>query len=174
MTEFNGKGTLGKKIFIVLVVLMVLLSIKIVTHGKVLIVEDLEGQVKNEFYLPGNTFTLGYIHSVELTPAEELFKVGKDNTLMLYETIYESFGVGLPFSKEEGQLDIKDGKLILKVQRPMDSIKLRVSPIPKHWLSIGDERYELIQLIDKPDDLVKIYAVDRLGFKAFGKFYKIY
>lgn len=174
MTDFIGKGTLGKKIFIVLFVLTVLISIKIVSHGKVLIVEDLEGQAKNEFFLPDKTFTLGYIHSVELTPAEELFRVGQDNTLMLYETIYESYGVGLPFLKEEGELDIKDGKFILKIQRSMDSIKLRVSPIPKHWLSIGDERYELIQLIEKPKDLVEIYAVDRWGLKVFGKFYKIY
>ena len=174
MTDFNGKGTFGKKIFIVLVILMVLLLTKLVTHGKVLIVEDLEGQAKNEFFLPGNTFTLGYIHSVELTPAEELFRVGRDNTLMLYETIYESLWGRPALSQEEGEFDIKDGKFILKVQRPMDSIKLRVSPIPKHWVSIGDERYELIQLIDRPEDLVKIYAVDRWGFKAFGKFYKIY
>lgn len=174
MTDFNGKGTLRKKIFIVFFVLMVLLSIKIVTHGKVLIVEDLDGQAKNEFFLPDKTFTLGYIHSVELTPAEELFRVGQDNTLMLYETIYESYGVGLPFLKEEGELDIKDGKFILKTQRPMDSIKLRVSPIPKHWLSIGDERFELIQLIEKPEDLVEIYAADRWGLKIFGEFYKIF
>ena len=174
MIDFNRKGTLGKKIFVVLILLMVLLFTKLATHVKVLIVNDLEGQKKNEFTLPGNTFTLGYIHSVLLTPVEELFRVEQDNTLMLYETIYESFGVGLPYSEEDGEFEIKDGKFIMKIQRPMDSIKLRVSPIPKHWLSIGAIRYEFIQLVATPDNLVEIYVMDRWGFKLGGKFYKIY
>ena len=170
MTDFKGKGIFFKILFILILVLLT----NLVTHEKVLIVEDLDGHVKNEFFLPDKTFTLGYIHSVLLTPAQELFRVDKDNTLMLYETIYESFGVGLPYSQEEGEFDIVDGKFILKIHRSMDSIKLRVSQIPKHWLSIGDDRYELIQLIEKPDDLIEIQAVDRWGFKFGEKFYKFY
>jgi hypothetical protein len=174
--DFKEKGSLGKKISILLIVLilMVLGATSLVKDEKVLIIEDVDHPMKTELHLPDGKFTLGYIHSVLLTPAEEYFSVADNNQLKLYKTIYESFGVGLPYSQEKWDFDIKDGKFILKVQRVTDAIHLRVSPIPKHWVSIGEERYELIDLVAVPEDLVKIYVVKEQGFRIGKKFIKLF
>ncbi|TCO70175.1 DUF1850 domain-containing protein [Marinisporobacter balticus] len=177
MWDFQNESIFGKKIVIACILcigLIVLCSKSFLKEEKVLIVEDLDKKMKTEYVLPDKTFTLGYIHSVLLTPAEEYFKVEDDNNLMLYKTIYESFGVGLPFSQEKWEFDIKNGKFILNIKRSCDLIHLRVSPIPKHWLSIGEDRYELINLVKEPEDLVKIYAVDQWGFKVGKQFYKVF
>lgn len=168
------QGILGKKIWIIGILLVVLILTNFVSHEKILIVEDLDKHKKNEFFLPEKTFSLGYIHSVLLTPAEEFFRVERDNTLMLYKTIYESFGVGLPYSQEEWDFEIKDGKFLLNIERPFHSIKMRVSSIPHHWVNIGEERYELTEFVAQADDLIEIYAVDRWGLKVGKRFYKLF
>ncbi|WP_300300948.1 DUF1850 domain-containing protein [Anaerosolibacter sp.] len=165
---------MNKKIIVLLIMLILILSTKVVVHGKVLIVEDVDNDMKKEFFLPEDVFTLGYIHSVLLTPAEEFFQVKQDNTLMLYKTVYESFGVGLPYSQEEWQFDMENNKFVLKIERPFPSIKLRVSPIPEHWISIGEDRYEMLDLVAEPDDLVEIYAEDRWGLKLGKKYHMIF
>ncbi|WP_053955453.1 DUF1850 domain-containing protein [Inediibacterium massiliense] len=161
------------KIIVLCILIVGLILIRNMKCEKVLVVEDVDEHVKNEFILLDPKFTIGYTHSVLLTPVEEFFQVKDSHKLFLYETIYESFGVGLPYSQEEGDFQIKDGKFILKIQRNFDAIHLRVSPIPKHWLSVGDHRYELIDLVKKPDDLIKIYVVDRWVLKI-GKDYKTF
>lgn len=170
----GSQGSLRKKIIPICMILMVLLLTNLVAHEKLLIIEDLDNQKKNEVFLPEKTFTLGYIHSVLLTPAEEYFRVEKGNELMLYKTIYESFGVGLPYSQEEWDFEIKGDKFILNIKRPFPSIKMRISPIPKHWLGVGETRYELMDFVEKPDDLVEIYAVDRWGLKIGKRFYDLF
>ncbi|WDV44892.1 DUF1850 domain-containing protein [Clostridiaceae bacterium M8S5] len=140
----------------------------ILSYDKVLVIEDLDEYSKVKFVLEDNEFTLGYIHSVLLTPAEEVFTVGRDNELLLQKTIYESFGVGLPYDREKYKFEIKDGKFILYVKRSFDSINMRISSIPKHWLQIGNAKYQLVDLIAKEEDLIKIYAKNTLIIK-FGK-----
>lgn len=172
--DVKKKGTLGKKIGILCILFILLFSKKFLSDEKVLVVEDVDQNIMKEFWLPDETFTLGYIHSVLLTPAEEYFRIEDGNQLMLYKTIYESFGVGLPYSQKQWKFDIENGKFILNIERSFDSIPVRVSPIPKHWLSIGKDRYELMDLVEKPEDLVKIYAVERWGFKVGKRFYKLF
>lgn len=177
MSDFKKRGTLGKKIVLVCIlctIFILLFSENFLSKEKVLVIEDVDKNMKNEFFLPEGNFTLGYIHSVLLTPAEEYFKVGDNNKLVLYKTIYESFGVGLPYSQEKWEFDIKNGKFILKVKRTIEAINLRVSPIPKHWLTIGENRYELIDLVKEPEDLVKIYADDIWGIKIGKRFRKLF
>ncbi|WP_129600672.1 DUF1850 domain-containing protein [Anaerophilus nitritogenes] len=148
----------------IIIVCMLLVGVILITDSKskkVLVIEDLDENIKHEFILPDSKFSIGYTHSVLLTPVEEFFQIKNKNELSLYKTIYESFGVGLPYSQQEGDFEIKNGKFILKINRDFHDIHLRVSPIPKHWLSVGDHRYELIDLVKKPDDLIKIYIVDR-------------
>jgi len=45
---------------------------------------------------PGNEFALGYIHSVELSPVWDYFRVDDSYRMILYETAIRSFNTGLP------------------------------------------------------------------------------
>ncbi len=175
MFEFRENGKLEIKVITIVticVIAFVVLFNNVFSYEKVLVIEDVDNKCRHEFLIPDREFVLGYIHSVELTPAEEFFHLEDDNTLMLEKTVYKSFGVGLPFSQEKWDFVIEDGKFILDINRSFDSVKIRVSPIPKHWLEINGKKYELIDLVAKPDDLVDIYATNKWVF-AIGKLYNI-
>ncbi|BEP29087.1 DUF1850 domain-containing protein [Helicovermis profundi] len=168
----NNRKKIVSSLLIIVFIVIVFLSINI-KKTKVVVVEDLDDYMKTEFFLPNNEFSIGYIHSVELTPAEEFLKVNKNNDIVLYKTIYESFGVGLPFSQKENKFDITNGKFILNRNRTMKSIKMRISPIPKHWITVNGTKYQLLDLITKPEDLINIYCKDELAIKIGHKYYKI-
>lgn len=163
-----------RRVYIILFFL-ILLGLSLSIHKeKFVIVEDLDNAMINEFYTKDLTFSIGYIHSVELTPAEEFFKITKDNKVVLYKTIYESFGVGLPFSQKENRFDITKGKFVLERERVMDSIKMRISPIPKHWIVVNNVKYKLLDLIKKPEDLINIYVKEYYVFKIGKIFIKLF
>jgi len=86
--------------------------------------------------------------SVEKTQAEELFKIDKVGNIILWETVYEDYGVGLPFLPEEGQLEVKDGKFILKMNRSFKEINMTISPIAEHYLKINNKKYMLSKLLE--------------------------
>ncbi len=174
MRNHSRKSILNRKHILLFITLTAILLITCIDYGKVLIIKDIDHDLEQTFFLPDNTFTLGYIHSVQLTPVEEFFRAEQDNTLMLYKTIYESFGVGLPFTQEVGQFDMEDGKFVLKMERPFNSIKLRVSPIPEHWVSIGETRYELIDLVTEADGLIELSAVGRWVLKLGRKIHIVF
>lgn len=157
------KGVIGGVILCLIVGIFFSLTIQ---QSNILVVEDVITGKQTEIKVPSNHFILGYIHSVLLTPAEEYFFIDNEQELNLQKTIYESFGVGLPYSQEEDwQFQIVDGKFILYVDRTMASINMIISPIPGHWIEAEGEKYELIDLISEPEDAIRIYAKQGYTFK---------
>ena len=150
----------------ILLIVSLSFSIGLISYEKIIVIKDLDEPKTTKFTLDENRFTLGYIHSVLLTPAEEMFLVNEDNQLLLQKTVYESFGVGLPYSRENYEFEIKDEKLILYVKREFPSLNMRISPIPKHWVQIGDEKIELLNTVSKEEDLIKIYARDAIVIRV--------
>lgn len=121
----------------------------------VLVVRNLDSGATEEIALPDGTFVLGYTHSVLLTPAEEYYAVAEDGSLWLQKTVYESFGVGLPFLQErDSDFVIDDGKFILYLDRRFDEIPMVISPIPDHWVGVGENRIFLSGLV--PEDGARI------------------
>lgn len=165
---------INKRILFFIAGLILSILLTSVRSEKVLVVEDIDNPKKTSLVLQDESFSLGYIHSVLLTPASEYFTVGEDNSLDLYKTEYESFGVGLPFSKEDGEFEIVGDKFILKVERSFDTLDMRISSIPQHWIEISGERYEMMELIEKPEDLIKLYAEDKWVLSVWGRSYIIF
>lgn len=166
------KLTKGEFIRIIIISLIILSSIIFVLgcnieKGKVLVIQNNTTGVKTEFYLPNDKFSLGYIHSVMKTPAEEFFYINKNNEIVLEKTIYESYGVGLPFLPDEGELNVEDGKFILYMNRTYKEINMIISPIPKHWLQIGDTKYQLMDILKEPNCSIIIYAQNESIIKNF-------
>jgi hypothetical protein len=166
------KLTKGEFIKILIISLIIGTSIIFVLgcnieKGKILVIQNNTTGEELEFYLPDNSFSLGYIHSVMKTPAEEFFYVNNNNEIVLQKTIYQSYGVGLPFLPEEGELSVEDGKFILYMNRTLKEINMIISPIPKHWLQIGDTKYQLMDILKEPDCSIKIYVHDESIIKNF-------
>jgi hypothetical protein len=47
---------------------------------------------------PGDGFSTGYVHSVELSPVQEYFCIDPDYRIILRETTFRSSNVGLPYA----------------------------------------------------------------------------
>lgn len=134
-----------ERIYKILIVISMLLAIFVgymTSKDYYLVISDRKTDKKWEYELKDKNFSLGYVHSVMKTEAEEFFSVEeKSKDIVLTKTIYSSYGVGLPFLPEEGKLEIKDGKFILNINRKFKEINMVVSPLAKHYLKINKKKY---------------------------------
>ena len=131
-----------------------------------LVIEDKAGGVYKTFLPKDNHFVLGYIHSVLLTPADEYFYITEQNTLLLQKTIYESFGVGLPYEQiNDSDFEIVDGKFILYIEREMPSLNMIISPIPKHTITVNNELINIIEFLNDKTVSIKIYVIEKNVFE---------
>ncbi|MDR1834499.1 MAG: DUF1850 domain-containing protein [Fusobacteriaceae bacterium] len=121
-----------------------------------LVMEDRDTGRKWEYKLPGDTFSLGYVHSVMKTNAEEYFKAEKDGKIVLTETVYQSYGVGLPFLPEEGELTVRDGLFILKMHREFPDISMVISPLARHYLRIGEKKLNLSEILGEKSAKIRL------------------
>jgi hypothetical protein len=89
---------------------------------------------------PGNEFALGYIHSVELSPVWDYFRVDDSYRVILYETAVRSFNTGLPstLTGEERLHWERDGFRISGMNRVLPVIDLWVHERTDNTLNVGD------------------------------------
>lgn len=132
---------------------LILVAILLFTGLKdktVLIVEEQKTGDRRMFYPADGQFELGYTHSVLLTPVDEFFSINEHNDLILQKTIYESFGVGLPYEQlEDASFEIVEGKFILYLDRKFDTLNMVISPIPKHTITVNGETSYITELFSE-------------------------
>jgi len=90
---------------------------------------------------PGDVIELHYLHSVERTPVVEVFRAASDG-LYLVEMRFVSQGAGLPT-----QGYVREGDhFVLRANRKIGELPLRVSAVAGHYLRVGDDRLDLVRL----------------------------
>jgi len=96
---------------------------------------------------PSKSFTMRWIHSVELEPWEEIFKVDSDFQIVLDSTRFKAFGAGVPDSAGK-RVETSDGYIsFLEINQPMNPLIYGISPIAKHTLIIENLEYPLHEWI---------------------------
>ena len=97
---------------------------------------------------PGSEFALGFIHSVELSPVWDYFRIDDSYRIILYETAVRSFNTGLPstLTGEERLHRERDGYRISGVNRVLPSIDLWVHERTGNTLKVRDESLKLYSL----------------------------
>lgn len=146
--------------------LLVLLVITGLQDQTVLVIEEEASGLVHEYYPKEDEFVLSYVHSVLLTPVDEYFIITNDNALILQKTVYESFGVGLPYEQiNDAAFEIVDGKFILYLEREFKSIHMIISPIPKHSITVNGETFEFNDMLALDEQFIKIYTYDKKVFK---------
>lgn len=90
---------------------------------------------------PGDLIELSYTHSVERTPVIEVFRAEPDG-LHLVAMRFSSQGAGLP---TEGYT-VEGGQFVLRTDRRIGALPLRVSKLAGHHLSVGGDRIDLVGL----------------------------
>jgi len=102
----------------------------------------------------GQTFSLEYTHSVQLTPVRETFTIDSTGSIILIETSFESTGFGLPEPK--GNFKFKDGKIIWSnINRRIGTIFLRVGFF-RSFLFIYKKRKIDFRQVAKGGNLIEI------------------
>lgn len=127
----------------------------IVTVGGWFVRQDyLFGQTADGFIIrqrvrPGTPVTLVYRHSVQKTMIHEYLEVNDMATgLVLKSTKYQSMGVGLPFSKDDGDFREEDGWFILdNMNRPYPELSIRNGVTNEEKVYVGDTEYDLASLM---------------------------
>lgn len=127
----------------------------IVTVGGWFVRQDyLFGQTADGFIIrqrvrPGTPVTLVYRHSVQKTMIHEYLEVNDMATgLVLKSTKYQSMGVGLPYSKEDGDFREEDGWFILdNMNRPYPELSIRNGVTNEEKVYVGDTEYDLASLM---------------------------
>lgn len=144
---------------------LILVAILIFTglqERNVLVIEEQKTGEKQLFFPVEGQFELGYTHSVLLTPVDEYFEIDEQNQLILQKTIYESFGVGLPYEQiEDASFEIVEDKFILYLERKFESLNMVISPIPKHTITVNGEMHYITELFS--EEMVEV------GSEAFQK-----
>lgn len=101
--------------------------------------------------------SLRFIHSVQKTPVEEFLAVADDRQgFTLMATKYQSFGVGLPFDKNEGEFTQEGDFYWLRGQnRRYARLDLRVGAGTGLTLSLGGQQFPLYEKY-QPGTLVTV------------------
>ncbi len=111
-------------------------------------------------------FTMRWIHSVELEPWEETFRVDENMDIILDRTRFKAFGAGVPDSAGK-RVDTSDGYInFLDIDQPMDTLVYGISPVAQHTLIVGGQEYPLYE--DLPADIgVEIIIEEKLAFLKY-------
>lgn len=105
----------------------------------------------------GEEFTLRYIHSVDLLPVYELFKIS-EGELLLLEMRGNIFGAGL--GECQGDLALEDDMQAVKnINLSLPELLLRIGTIAEHTLIFKDKEFFLAEEFT-PGELV-IISVDK-------------
>lgn len=131
-----------------LLIILPILTLFIPVHTLKLI-EPKSGKVVKSFHIKnGEEFTVLFTHSVERTPVYETYYVKNDEEIYLKETIYFSFGAGLPATtKYEFSIE-KEGMKITNINEKIDHLVYRAGGvIANHALIIKEKSFFLEEFV---------------------------
>ena len=115
-----------------------------------LVIENVKtSQIYKRFRLhEGDTFSIGFVHSVNKTPVTDYYELRKDG-IYVVKTVYYSFGAGEQTEIEEGQtLEYgEDGSMIVTgFNKKIDDLIYFVGTVSDHTLVVNEK--ETISLRD--------------------------
>ncbi|MCK5763570.1 MAG: DUF1850 domain-containing protein [Clostridiales bacterium] len=100
---------------------------------------------------PEDEFIVKWIHSVELTPWEEIFRIDDSYEIILDRTRFKQFGAGVP-DEAGNKTEIKDGYIIFSgINQKIDMIPYGISSFAEHTFVFENTEYKLYEMVDDGD-----------------------
>ncbi|MBW2147497.1 MAG: DUF1850 domain-containing protein [Deltaproteobacteria bacterium] len=97
--------------------------------------------------VPGNRFSLEYMHSIQLHPVVENFTFDKQGDIILTDQIIMDHGHGLPEPSPKDHWRLVDDKIhIYNINKRIGTIVLRVSFLHDQFLVFGSFRLNLVKV----------------------------
>ncbi len=148
---------------IIMLILSILAAILLIPVSKQFIVTDEQtGKVLYSIPVrPGDVFSVKYVHSVNKSPVEDVFEIAGDNGIMLKKTVFRSFGAGIPYELEDGQiLDVMEDRIeIGNIDRMIDRFLLKIGTVAEHTLCINGHKIRMDSLAE-PRRTVRLQVRD--------------
>jgi hypothetical protein len=114
------------------------------------LIEKDSGKILKSFPIKnGEEFTVYFIHSVERTPWYEIYYIKNDKEIYLKETIFYSYGAGLP-STTNHDFSFGDGSMnITNYNTKMNDLVYKVGAvIADHVIVVRGEEYHLNKITE--------------------------
>lgn len=109
----------------------------------------------------GDSFSVEYIHSVQLTPVIEVYTVDVKGKIVLKESYFNSYGAGLPSTTPYKFETTQNRFRIYDINKEMDNLIYRTGAvISNHQININGSIYPFLDF-SKPRSSVKL-KVNRL------------
>ncbi|MDK2917953.1 MAG: hypothetical protein PWQ37_686 [Candidatus Petromonas sp.] len=106
---------------------------------------------------PGDEFTMKWMHSVELQPWEEIFRIDENYNIILDRTRFKQFGAGVP-DYAGNKTEIKDGYIIFSgINKKMSKLPYGISSFAKHTFFFKDKKIKLYEKV-KDANSINIYV----------------
>lgn len=141
-----------------LIIIFFILGLFLPIH-RLMIIDQKNGKIIKSFPVKnGEKFTVCFTHSVERTPWYEIYYIENNNEIFLKETIFFSYGAGLPATTEYKFSLGKEGMNITNYNQKIEPLIYRVGAvIADHRLMIKNKEIHLNE-ITKPFNPVLIQA----------------
>lgn len=140
-----------KKFIIILLILLLIILFSININVLVLYHYQEEKPLMIFKIQPKDEFTVKWIHSVELTPWEEIFRIDNNYKIILDRTRFQQFGAGVPDSAGT-KTEIKDGYIIFSgINQKIDIIPYGISSFAKHTFSFNNKDFALYKMVNDGD-----------------------
>lgn len=95
---------------------------------------DEQGNVIHTFKWKSDELKIGWKHSVELTPWEEVYHITAKNKLAFVETKFQSYGAGTPDTDGEVEF-LEDGFIrVTGIQREIPTFSLYYVPFSEYYI----------------------------------------
>lgn len=150
---------------VVLIILIISIGIMALLPAKVLLAFDYktEEYYKSWRIKDGDSFTVEYTHSVQLTPVTETYKIDGYN-IILKETTFKSYGAGLPSTTPYKFEITGNGFRIYDINEKMDYLVYRTgAERANHKLIYGNKNYNFLDF-SKPRSGVQFKIIKRKFF----------
>lgn len=154
------RKTKGSRLENTIAYIGIIVTIFIAVFGYYIRTPYLYGQTSDGFLIKqeveaGTPITLAYRHSVQKTMIYEYLVVNStEDGLILKSTKYQSMGVGLPFSKEDGEFRQEGEWFIMdKMDRPYPELSIRNGVTNEEHITVGDTDYDLTKLMPLEKEL---------------------
>jgi len=118
---------------------------------------------------PGDRFSILYTHSVNKSPIEDQFIIDSEYNIMLYKSIFKSFGAGVPSTSDnEMKFEFfKDRIEVVYNNRKIDKLILSTGTIADHRFIIHGKDIRLNELCDPQSSIY--FSIDRITLFQFVK-----
>lgn len=133
--------------FIILILLLAGVSFSWYATRLILVLKPSDAAAPVVFSVnEGDEWVYHYKHSVQQTPCYEYFRINGPHNMTMTHTIYESYGVGLPYSLTDGAFKPlkKEGKFEMIMNRPYEKIAFRAASEARPSVTYGNRTIDLV------------------------------